>query len=270
MRRYSNPTSIPKSRFDKSRGSLLWVTVLSCVNVILFMFGTSLSFPFSATLPALISGIGKAMSEDFYSNTPFILANILAFAIVALYFICYLMAKRHKAFLIVALVFFSIDSVMLLCLFAFGFDISLLIDAAFHAWVIISLSSGIRDWDKPKASLADKPVEVTISPADPLAAPREQSAAIRTQSPNGRVLLAQNCNGLEICVKRTPGCTELIVNNLVYAEIYADEETNYSLEACVLNNVITFAVSEAGIISLYVNGGMQIKEKMLLSPTSAK
>jgi len=95
----------------------------------------------------------------------------------------------------------------------------------------------------------------------------EPTAAIRMQTPKGRVLIAQAFENLEIIVKRSYGVTELIVNEMVYAERQGIIELNYELRAYVENVFIKVVMDSFLIIPtmyLYVNDNLVAAKKRIV------
>ena len=86
---------------------------------------------------------GEDMSEFvFFDNSLFIVAIVISVVIIGLYLLAWFMSKNHKVgWLIFALVFFSLDTIMLLSWYVI--DFSMILDILFHAWVLYYLISGI-------------------------------------------------------------------------------------------------------------------------------
>lgn len=142
-------------RYNGSRNNLLLIVAFTLINMILIIAGSSSYFLFSASIPYYLTFFGmlytgKMPAEYYYEWTTFelsapillIIAIIIAIVITALYALCWYMSKKHGyGWLIFALVCFVIDTVFM---FRFGgFSADIIIDIIFHAWVIISLASGI-------------------------------------------------------------------------------------------------------------------------------
>lgn len=249
--------------FNKSRSNLLLVIVFSVLNVILTLVNAGINFLFSATFPMFVVGLGQAFSDKSGDNAYLIIAVIVAFILIACYGVCYLLSKKHKAFIVVALVFFSIDTLFLLWILSLGIDYSAIFDIAFHVWVVYSLIIGVKAWlDLKKLPLNEEIVEDEMQEHDPSLI--SQSNAIRPQTPKGRVILSQNYNDLEIVIKRVFGTTELIINGIVYAEKKGLVETNYILEACIDDTIIKAAMDTSAFMCLYVNGNLLSKKKRII------
>lgn len=138
-------------KFSKSRNNLLAVVAFSVVNVILTLAGSGVSFLFSATFPMFSVEIGDLLAKQSGNKAYLTAAVIVAFIAIGFYFVCFLFSKEHKTFILVALVLFGLDTLLLLwILSSSAFDISALIDVAFHAWVLYYLIIGVKAWSDLK------------------------------------------------------------------------------------------------------------------------
>ena len=126
-------------------GSFLTFVVLTFVNLLLIAINASVSFPFSAFVPQVIIGIALSVYEELLS-VPFLIGGIaIALVVSSVYLVLYLLARKKLWPIVVALTFVVVDTLVLLFL-SMDDLASSLIDIAFHAWVIYSLSKliGIR------------------------------------------------------------------------------------------------------------------------------
>ncbi len=122
------------SLFKNARTNVLIVTILTAVNFFLGLVDSEQYFLFSAFLPLFLGDI-----------VPLALMFVLA------YFLFWLLSKRARGLIVAALVLFSVDTaVFLILMFATGFEVSYLLDIAFHTWFIVSLAMGAMAWSKLK------------------------------------------------------------------------------------------------------------------------
>lgn len=135
-----------ETKFAKSRSNLLLVVALSTVNVILMLINSGIYFLFSAAFPIFSIELGQIISEESGNSAYYTIGIAVAFLAIAFYGTCYLLSKRYKAFILVALVGFVIDTILLLWLSILEIDISMIIDMIIHAWVIYYLAIGVRAW----------------------------------------------------------------------------------------------------------------------------
>ena len=101
---------------------------------------------------------GEWASTDFLDREVFIVMMVIAFVILVLYFLSWIFSKKLRVgWLIFALVFFSIDTLLLVLIQ--GVSADGIIDIVFHAWVFVTLINDIRAYFKLKKLPADEVVE---------------------------------------------------------------------------------------------------------------
>jgi len=254
-------------KFKNARTNLLMVVVFTTVNLILAAFNAGIYMLFSATIPQLIFETGRIVAEELEINGILIIGLVIAILIISLYFICWLLTKRSRVFILVALIFFSIDSLLFLFLtLAAEFEISFLLDIAFHGWVMFYLINGTIAWAKLRGVSADE-YHAVLKETDVAAVNQniddvlqqdeeenQKNVPLRFDDKKGRILIQADYEDLQISMKRTRGLTELIVNGNVYDEVKGTIETEYTLTANVLNKKITGVYhSVKSHMYLYVN-----------------
>ena len=144
-------------RFEKARSNLLAVIVFTVINIILLSFNAEISFLFSATLPQFIFAIGKNLDSELGSNIFMIVGLIIAFFIIITYFVFWILSKRIRIFILVSLIFFSIDSlVLLLLILNMEFNFSILFEVVFHGWILYYLIIGVNAWYNMRGINADE------------------------------------------------------------------------------------------------------------------
>lgn len=136
-------------KYKISRSNLLLVAAFSFINVILTSVQSNFYLLFSSTLPIFVSQVGinfglLAEGEESLGTPFFAICVVIAIILIVPYLLCYFLSKKHFAWMIAALVLFSIDSVFLL----FLFDINYILDAIFHVWVMYYLIVGVRSGSK--------------------------------------------------------------------------------------------------------------------------
>ena len=247
-----------EAKFEVSRRNLLSVVIFSVINVLLVLLNTQLSFLFSATCPMFVVQIGQGLSEDSGDTLFLLIATVISFVIVAFYLVCYFLTKKHRVFMLIALILFSLDTLFLVWTMTLMFELSDLIDIAFHIWIMYYLVVGIKAWVKLKKLPFDEPDEQLEENKD------DRTRPLRPQSPKGKVILSQTYGSLEIVVKRVFGTTELIVNGMVYAEKTGVVETSYTIDAYVENAYITVTMDSFANMELSVNGSLLAKKRRMI------
>lgn len=227
------------TRYRNARMNLLLVVIFTVVNILLLAAGRDTFFLFSAYVPYMLTiwgmlycGLFPAAYGTEYAalqilNKPyFAVFAAVVLMILAAYVLCWLFSKNKIGWLIAALALFSVDTVLML-VFA-GVKADNLVDIVFHAWVIVSLSMGVRAYYKlqslppeetPVLEEAETPTGGILRVADPAA--------------KARVLLQAEAFGHSIVYRRIKGVNELVIDGNVYDEIEALIEYAHTLKAQV-------------------------------------
>ena len=198
-----------QNKYNICRANLLLVVIFSVVNMVLPAVGSQSYFLFSAFVPFFLAYVGADATgmfpDEFYATyyapgefepadiSVLIVMLAIALVIVALYFLCWIMSKKHGiGWIITALVLFGLDTVMMFLIQ--GFAVDSIIDILFHAWVIYYLIVGIvsylklknlpeedpiaAEWEvQPATETAETaPIETEIDPETTESAPVEEAA----------------------------------------------------------------------------------------------
>ncbi|MCL2356259.1 MAG: hypothetical protein FWC70_03730 [Defluviitaleaceae bacterium] len=139
--------------FKVARSNLLLVVVLTVVNIFLLAFGTEFNLLFSATIPQLITAFGVGIADEIGSGAIAVIAVVIALAATSVYLICWALSKRTRIFILVALVIFSIETIVFLIVTLGGLIVGLfsfwtVIELAFHGWILYYLVIGTIAWSK--------------------------------------------------------------------------------------------------------------------------
>lgn len=156
--------AVHETTYMRSRSSLLWVVVFSLVNVVFALIELGTYFLFSATVPYFVAAVGRVAYEEYGSPIFLIFTGAIALVIVGMYFLFWCMTKRHREWIDAATICFGLDCVGLILLF--GFDIGLIVDYIFHAYVMYHLVTGSITAHKLLKLPPDDPVA-----AEPVAPP---------------------------------------------------------------------------------------------------
>ncbi len=164
-----------QSKVNNGRHSLLLVIIFTVINLVLLLTGGNTYFLFSAAVPYYLTAFGMGMDlgmDTVGIGTYTITALVIGAVILAVYFVCWLLAKKKVAWYIVAVVLFVLD---ILCLLGICLSLDLLsdsiMDVVFHAWVIVELIQSISCYKKLQA-LPPEEEEIPAVPVAP-AAPAE-------------------------------------------------------------------------------------------------
>ncbi|MCL2455993.1 MAG: hypothetical protein FWD19_00415 [Defluviitaleaceae bacterium] len=167
-------------KFSRARGNLLLVIVFSSVNLFLAATDSTISFPFSAVIPIVAFVIGNAFGG-------MAAAFALAFLCIASYLFCWEFSKKFRVLMLVALIFYVVDSAVYGFIFLSEFDSSFFIQLAFRAWVLYYLVTGTTAWFNLRGTTHDQ-----ISAAENEAA--DSAAKIETENALKEILPEEEKN----------------------------------------------------------------------------
>ena len=244
-----------KKRLSTARSNLLAVILFSAINILLTLFNTGVTFLFSALCPALIIQIGNLVAAETRNPAFLWIASAIAVAIIALYVMCYFLSKKRGVFILIALILFSLDTLVLAWTLTLGFETGVLIDLAFHIWVSFYLIIGTKAWlDLKKLPIAEYSNES--------ARPLREASAVR------EIILSQTYGNLDIAVMRTEEITELIVNGSVYVEKIGVFELNSEMYAFIEDSYygdgthIRVTMDASSSMNLYINETLLATKKI--------
>ena len=170
--------------FKRARGNLLLVVAFTAINLILMALGSDFYFLFSATIPSFVYTLASELGAG-------LVGLVIALAILALYLVCYLLSKDRRVFILVALVFFSFDTIFFAFAFYYHlasgeFEVFNLIEVAFYAWILFYLITGTRAWAKlRKVSAEDFQAALQAINGDKAITEKdEERAALEDAAPN--------------------------------------------------------------------------------------
>lgn len=266
-----------ESKYNSSISNLLLIIAFSVINVVLLVANSNTYFLFSAFIPYFLADYGMYFCgmypKEYYYDVPdmefsdkSLLVVTLAIAVVILlvYLLCWFFAKKKKVgWLIFALVFFVIDTVVMFVIAGISED--LIMDVVFHAWVIFSLVGGIVNYNKLK-KLPEDVEEPEAEEGD------EQNAYPQAQENSGilrmadnevkaRILLEAEAPGYRIVYRRVKKTNELVVNGRVYDEYEALVEFPHHLVAVIDGHKIEVQYDNTSHMYI-VFDGEQIAKKL--------
>ncbi len=238
-----------QQRYNGSRICLYIISAFTVLNIISLVLNGSYYFFISSSIPYVLVALGMVFcglvpeeyAQDFVSlhifdQAVFVLFILIATVIIALYIMSAIFSKKKKVgWLIFALVFFCLDTVLMF--FYFGFTADIIIDAIFHAYIIVSLSVGINaHYQLKKLPPEQQPVEnaqqaENLTPNDNLS----DSPILRTAdfSVKSKTLLECDYLNHKIIYRRVKRVNELVIDGYVYAEYIALVEFSHTLYAAV-------------------------------------
>ena len=150
-------------KYNRSRAMLLLIVIFTGINLFTATF-TDTYFMFSATVPMIFPVIGSALAANMENNIYLYIMLGVGILLVVPYLLAGIFSKKRVGWMIAALVFFSLDSVLLLL----SFDTTMLPDIFFHGVGMYFLITGVMQGLKLKDLPTEDPLaEPTDAPAEP-------------------------------------------------------------------------------------------------------
>lgn len=210
--------AIAQSKYASARSNLLMVVALTAINLIFSAAQTDIYFLFAADLPLFVTDFGQILFAETNSLPILIVFVLIGILLSVPYLVCWHFSKKHYGWMIGALVYFAFDCAFLLLLFLLSFEVSLLIDIAFHAWVLFYLVLGVK-YGKQLKALPEQPAASVQGEASDT--PLPETAPIRAAGTEEKVkVYLQATVGTHTVVYRKYGkhTEELVIDGQVYAE----------------------------------------------------
>ena len=133
-----NSTEYAVQQYLYSRNNILWVLILSAINIACLFIGLDYYFLFSSTI-AYFATIDLIILFGFSVGIAFCIG------VLALYLLCWLKAKTNTKWMITATVIFALDCFTLIFyILMSGTIIPWLLDIVFHVFIMLSLINGVR------------------------------------------------------------------------------------------------------------------------------
>ena len=149
----TTPRQVTQMKYNRSRANLLLVIIASVINLFTlalnssyFLFSVSLS---SVPLELVLVEYPEATFADL------LIPIVIGFALTIPYLICWIFSKKRPGWMVVALVFFTIDCLLLVGLYDLT---SVIFDLLFHAWIMFYLITGVMNGFKLKKMPEDEPL----------------------------------------------------------------------------------------------------------------
>ncbi len=120
--------------------SFFSVIILSIVNIFMVLFNSPISFPFSIFSTTLVLGTGTALTEEFGGIIITAVCIGISIAIIAFYAALYYFSTKSTIATWIAFAFLLVDTAGLVFVGFLSQDFaSIVIDIAFHAWILWSV-----------------------------------------------------------------------------------------------------------------------------------
>ena len=191
----------PETTFQIARRNLLLMLAITALNLILRITQSNMYFLFSASMPQAALDLGALFEEAGWPGA-YAVGIVLALVSVGLYLLCWFLSKKHRGWMVAALIFFALDT--LLMFLVYEIDGSMIIDVLFHAYVLYFLISGavamVKMKNNPEPAVETPSAEPILEdgqpsmpmgevpapfPVDPSVVPAEAPVAPATVMVNG-------------------------------------------------------------------------------------
>ena len=256
-----------QKKYNAGRSFLIGVAAFTIINVLLTAANADIYFLFSAQMPymlvlyaMLFTGKlppefyeGEFANIEFLNPSLFGVAVVIAIALTALYFVAWLLSSKKRGWMTFALVYFCVDTLYMFVMK--GFDVTIIIDIAFHAWVIVILAIAVSASYKLKQLEKQEEANCTTVEGeevfdlnniddngvyhDPNQDENMDQPAnapilrVADQQVKNRVFLQYEFMGHQIVYRRVKKTNELVIDGNVYAEYVAVVELSHSLGAMI-------------------------------------
>ena len=167
-----NKNQTLEQKYNSTRMNLLLVVILTAVNIILYIAGSESMLLFSASVPYYAVIFGSVMPLPILSIPCYVIAGIC----ILVYLLSWIFSKKRSGWLVVALVFFIVDTIAMVALYVSAQDFSGILDIVLHAYILYSLFVGVSTGKKLKNMPAEEPVAEEIVAEEPAAEEIEQPA----------------------------------------------------------------------------------------------
>ena len=215
---------------------------------------------FCGTYPAEIYG-EEFLNMQFMGNSAFAVFLVVSLIFVALYFLSWILSKKQKiGWMIFALIFFAVDTVVMLLFL--GIQTEGIIDIVFHVWVIISLIMGLSASSKLKNMHSETNDEELVEQADNAEnSPNSVPLRMADLDVKSRTLLEAQAIGHTVTYRRVKKTNQLIIDLNVYDEVEIFVECAHSLKARIDGHLIE--VGFDGVSQSYLRVDGQVVAKKL-------
>ena len=148
-----SPKNTLNVKYTSARLNLLLMIIMTAVNLLMLCLKNGTMLLFSATVPYYLTVFGMGTEVTMM----FVITLCIAIVILLCYLLCYILSKKHYGWMIAALVMFTLDTFAMLGLYILAKDVSGIMDAAMHAWVIYYLVTGVISGMKLKSLPDEEP-----------------------------------------------------------------------------------------------------------------
>ena len=139
---------ILKLKINRARFNLMFLIILSVLNIFFICAGKGIHLPYSSAATTLLSGLAMQIKGDGGSSTTVTLLLAAAGLCLLLLSLCYYFSKKHSVWMLTAMIAMVIDTFLLLIIIVTpnedGVNLLFILDLAMHALIIFYLGSAVK------------------------------------------------------------------------------------------------------------------------------
>ncbi len=236
-----------KIKFNRARFNLMFMVVLTIINIYLILANGSFQMPFSCSIATFsVAFQMESIAQEGIQGPP-LLGLILAAILLIALLICYFKSKTNVIFLVATIGIIVIDTfaLMIISLFTGAIStISFFLDLVFHLLSVYYLVKGIKAYKQ--LGTFKESVQTHESDNNECDTPNiEYDQPLCKYIDNGaESLLSGSYNGLNVFVVRNCGVSELVVNGYVCDRLESAMLFEYELTAIVNEICFIFQYSK--------------------------
>lgn len=139
---------ILKLKINRARFNLMFLIILSVLNIFFICAGKGIHLPYSSAATTLLSGLAMQVKGDGGSSATVTLLLAAAGLCLLLLSLCYYFSKKHSVWMLTAMIAMVIDTFLLLIIIVTpnedGVNLLFILDLAMHALIIFYLGSAVK------------------------------------------------------------------------------------------------------------------------------
>ena len=139
---------ILKLKINRARFNLMFLIILSVLNIFFICAGKGIHLPYSSAATTLLSGLAMQIKGDGGSSATVTLLLAAAGLCLLLLSLCYYFSKKHSVWMLTAMIAMVIDTFLLLIIIVTpsedGVNLLFILDLAMHALIIFYLGSAVK------------------------------------------------------------------------------------------------------------------------------
>ncbi len=227
-----------KTNILRARFNLMFMVILSAVNLITIHSGNNILMPFSSAISTYSAFFGKQLSVEQGSNLFSFMGLLIATVILGILLLCYFKSKTKPFFFVASLGIVVIDTLTLLIFSLSGYAYSptlFFVDVLVHIMTVIYLISALKS-DKELANIGIRTdEETTKEEIDELEEKQDEELSFIDKyiEDDGEILLSGEYNEYDVYVVAKDNRVSLIINEHIYDSLEFVHTSEFELKAVV-------------------------------------